>query len=72
MQLNSPTTLLMYLADKIAKAQGAVKFIDSDTLRADALTTLNLSRADVKMINERANSITDEQINARQNIYATV
>lgn len=72
MQLNTSIALLMYLADKIAKTQGSVKLIDIDTLRADALTTLNLSRADVKMINERANSITDEQINARQNIYATV
>jgi HD-like signal output (HDOD) protein len=72
MQLNTPIALLMYFADKIAKAQGAVKFTDVDTLRADALTTLNLSRADVKMINERANSITDEQINARQNLYTTV
>lgn len=72
MQLNTPIALLMYLAGKISEAQDEVKIIDIESLRADALTTLNLSRADVKMINERANSITEEQINARQNLYAKV
>jgi putative two-component system response regulator len=72
MQLNTPTALLMYLAGKISEAQYQVKTIDVEALRADALTALNLSRADVKAINERANSIVEEQINARQNLYALV
>lgn len=72
MQINTPTALLLYLADKIAEDQEELKLIDVDSLKPDALTTLKLSRSDINAINNRTNSIMEEQINERQNLYAQV
>ncbi len=66
MQLNTPIAILLYLADKISEVRESAEIIDLETLRADALTTLNLSLNDLKAINERTNSIAGEQIIARQ------
>lgn len=70
MQLNNPIAVLLYLADKISAAQTESSMIDIDSIRTEALTILNLSRADLKAISERTNSIREEQANSRPMLYA--
>ncbi len=68
MRSNSPIALLMHVADRIANSEAAYKAAAVDALGTDRLAMLRLSRADLNRIHERANAISDERIEALQEI----
>jgi HD-like signal output (HDOD) protein len=70
MRLNTPIAILMYLADRIASTGESDKFASVEGIGAEVLTTLHLNRANLRAIYDRTISITEEQINARQESYA--
>lgn len=69
MRVNTPISMLMYLADKIAKASESDKFAAVEAAGTEVLTALHLNRANLRAIYERAISITEEQMNTRQEDY---
>lgn len=69
MRLNTPIAILMYLADKIAKTGETDKFASVEAIGAEVLTALHLNRANLRAIYDRTISITEEQINAREEVY---
>jgi HD-like signal output (HDOD) protein len=67
-RLNTPISILMYLADRIAKTGESDRFASVEAIGAEVLTALHLNRANLRAIYDRAISITEEQINARQEV----
>ncbi|MDQ6786414.1 MAG: response regulator [Acidobacteriota bacterium] len=67
MHINNPLTLLLHAAHKIAEGQEPYKTAD-DALAADCAAILGLNRAEFRQIYERAGAITDNRIEALQEI----
>jgi len=67
MHVNNPVTLLLHAADKIADGHEPYKNT-SDTFSADCAAVLGLSRAEFGQIYQRAGAITDNRIEALQEI----
>lgn len=72
MRRGTPLAILMYLADKIARADDSDKFAFIESVGAEVFSTLDLSRASLRAIFERAASISGEQIGvgSEEAIYA--
>jgi len=67
MHINNPVTLLLHAAHKIADGQEPYKTA-GDTLSTDCAAILGLSRAEFGQIYERAGAITDNRIEALQEV----
>lgn len=68
MRVNYPPALLMQVACKIAETEPAHKTAEMNTVESSVLEILNLSRADLNKIYERANFISGERIEAPEQI----
>ena len=62
MRINHPTALLMQIARKIAYTESSSRIAAMNTIENSVLETLNLSRADLNKIYDRANFISEEHI----------
>jgi hypothetical protein len=67
MHINSPVTILLHAADKISGGREPYKTA-GDALSADCAAILGLNRAEFQQIYERAAAITDNRIEALQEI----
>lgn len=71
MRLNRPLALLVRVARKIADTDPIRKTDEMNTIENGALQALNLSRADLNKICDRAAFISDERGERREQVYQT-